>query len=288
MAIPVQNSDMEAPRNPPAVSPAPAPAAVQIPLSAGLPASSSTILTSSLPPASSASTNASRDPTSTLPSQDPPAPVLSPTPVPTATPDSNGGSLSTIPSQQRLPPQNPPAAAQGPTPVYIVTSGSHATPVSPPPKQHPRAKQSSITKPIGTKLWASRPLIFALVIVGLVDGLTLSAPSANSPLGSISNTNGILILSILATLTGYSLSAAAKTVWDRAPFRLFANEQSSGLSLIVFWTLTSGVGGSCLIFWREFCKLLYRSPKSNNPKVNTKAHSNQRVRGHPKLWSALR
>jgi hypothetical protein len=60
------------------------------------------------------------------------------------------------------------------------------------------------------------------------------------------------------------------------------------LSLIVFWTLTSGVGGSCLILWREFCKLLYRNSKSNNPKVNTKAHSNQRVRGHPKLWSALR
>lgn len=220
---------------------------------------------------------------STLPSQDPPAPVLSPTPVPTATPTSNADPLSTTPSQQSVPSQNPPSAASSPTPIHIVTSGtlnSHATPVS--SEQPPR------TNPIGTKLWASRSLIFSLVIVGLVDGLTLSAPSTKSPLGSISNTNGILILSILATLTGYSLSAAAKTVWDRAPFRLLAKEQSSGLSLIVFWTLTSGVGGSCLILWREFCKLLRRNSNSNNPQGNTRAHSDQRVRGHPKLWSALR
>jgi hypothetical protein len=170
------------------------------------------------PPAHTSSTPAT--PTSAT-AQNSPSTVL-PAPISTISTSSAPLSSSTSthapagrvsPSHTRVVPAAVPSSTSGPT-APSVSLASNATPSSTPPKQHVPRIQPLTKSPITTKLWASRSLLFALVIVGLVDGLTMSASSANSPLGSLSNTNGILVLSILATLTGYSLSAAAQTVWD--------------------------------------------------------------------------
>lgn len=244
--------------------------------------------------ASSTSTNPLTGPTCTPSPQDPLAPTLNPTPVtaaPPVAPTSNAGPILVLPVQQAHSAQNTPAGTLSPAPTPIITpvaQNSSKITVPTPPKQQSYATQPSTKKSIQTKLWESKSLLFALVVVGFVDGLTLSAPSKTSLLGSISNTSGILVLSILSALTGYALLGAVDTVWARVPYRMLAKKQSSGLNLIVFWTLAAGVGGSCLILWRELCKLWPRSSSSNTPNTSKLSDTHERIRDHPKLWSTLR
>jgi hypothetical protein len=79
-----------------------------------------------------------------------------------------------------------------------------------------------------------------LLIVALVDALTFSASSTKSPLGSISYTSGVLVLSILSPLISYTLAMAAGTVCDITRFRIFSKRQES---LLTFWALTAGAWG---------------------------------------------
>lgn len=164
------------------------------------------------------------------------------------------------------------------TPPPVIPAPTRLAPTTAPaPVPIPRPRKS-----FAAKLWASKAPFGALVIVALVDGFTLTASSSRSPLGSISYTSGVLVLSILASITGYTLAASARTVWDIWRFRRYSRENRPGQSLLVFWALTAGIWGCCLILWNEICNLFRRGAGTSRQQIP--AH----VRGHTKFWSILR
>lgn len=221
------------------------------------------------------------------------------TPLPPATPLTNStprpGSADPHTNQTPTAPSITPALASASPPPRTTTpatSTSNQVPVSAAPLLQNQAlsTQPPRRKTIRAKLWALKGPLYAVIIVALVDGLALTAPSTTSPLGSISYTTGVLVLSILAMLTGYALSVAAQTAWATVRLRKLSKEQGSGQSLLVFWTLSAETGGSCFILWKEFCRLFHRRPISHNRNVSpqTRAGTHTSARGHPKFWSTLR
>lgn len=230
-------------------------------------------------------------------------PTAQPTGVPPATSSASTTPLGSIarPSSSgshtsHTPNSATPSVAAPSSPSPPTTAPATAT-ASPVPTSPEPAVQNTNTqtqpfrkKSILSKLWALKAAFYALAIVALTDGLTLTAASTRSPLGSISYTKGVLVLSILQMLTGYSLAAAAQTAWDRVRFRMLSKRPRASQSLLVFWTLSTDIGGSCSILWNElgqwFRRRIRRSSRDLAAQTQPGLQADQR--GHPKSWSITR
>jgi hypothetical protein len=185
-------------------------------------------------------------------------------------------------------PSTPTPVTPSPSGTTPTTSNSSSPPASSAAAaqalQHPAQQRRA--KTFKGKARAFKSLSWAALLVGLVDGLALSARSPYSPLGRLSVTNGILVLSILGMLTGYALAAAAQTAWERFRMKKLSKSQVPGQSLLAFWTLSAEIGGSCLILWRGIRKIFPQ--RLNTSTIPPRPVSLRTLRGQAKLWSLAR
>ncbi|KAH8817491.1 hypothetical protein F5884DRAFT_748955 [Xylogone sp. PMI_703] len=226
-----------------------------------------------------------------------PQPTTSSSPVPVAQPSTDTPN-TTVPSSQT--PSNPLAAGPPATPAPAsqatptpTNSASNVTPPSGNPTPQNQVTQNVVLrrKSLASYAWDVKEFIYALVMVGLLDGLAWTASSINSPLGSISYQSGVLILNIFAIFTGHALSAAAGLVWDRVIYRILLRNKGKGCNLVVFWALTGEFWVPWLLFWkelwRELRQKLYRilQPRHQNTNLQAQAGTRTSRRAHVKSWS---